>query len=166
VRQSISRLSAGVGTFLAPLAALSAAVTAAYMPPEFIRHYAVEAPLPVFPAHLGRADFNGRVVVEVVISEGGGPISSVKVLESTVPALASATASALARWRFAPFADAGTSGRGRPGGRPLSTRLVFYFAVKAGHGYVTDAALEMLDLDRKRHEESQRGPGGSGQQPR
>jgi len=125
---------------------------------EIVRYHAIEAPLPVFPAHSGQTDFERRVVVTIVVNSGGGSVSSIKVVESSDASLAQATESALAQWRFSSFSATPP--------KLLSTRLVFYFTMKSGHGYVTDAAFEILERDRKRYEEKQRKSSNSGQQSR
>lgn len=122
------------------------------LPQELFRAHAIEAPIPVLPAHLARPDFQGRVVVEVVVSGGGGPISSMKMLESSDSSLARLTEATLARWRFRPFTD--TSPKLKDA--LVSTRLIFYFSAKAGRGYTTDAVFEILERDRRRYEDAKK----------
>jgi hypothetical protein len=137
------------------------------LPQELLRFHAIEAPLPVFPAHFGPRDFQGRVVVNVVVPERGGSIASLKVLESSDPSLVTVTESALARWRFSSFANTqDVSHPAAVNGLLLSTWLVFYFTVKDGQQHITDAAFEMLERDRKRYGERQRKAGLSREQPR
>jgi hypothetical protein len=135
--------------YLLPLALRCvAAPTAVPIPEELFRQHAIDAPIPAFPVHSGRTNFEGRVVVAVAVTGRGGQISTLKVLESPDASFARATEVALSRWRFRPFTDTGPALTSLL----LSARLVFYFSSKGGREHVTDAVFEVLEHDRRRSE--------------
>jgi hypothetical protein len=152
-------VAAFAASLLQPWTTYAATPNATPIQQELFRYHASDAPLPVLPAHFGRTDFEGRVVVEAVVSGGGGALSSLKVIEASDAALAPATTSALSKWRFRPFSD--TSPKLKD--ILLSSRLIFYFSVKTGRANVTDAVFEILERDRRRSEENKAKSASPGQ---
>jgi TonB family protein len=89
---------------------------------------------PKYPPAARAAKLQGLVVTEVEF-DGKGDVTKIEILESTDPLFATATKTALKRWKFSPIVSPDNetlSGKGK---------LTFYFYYKDGRGWSEDPSI-------------------------